>query len=79
MKLVELAQKWKNKELTEEQLAKEVPNVKIFKMPHLENETDDKLFISINGDSWDEVLEEVFAMSEDEFFKFQELFKKYKN
>lgn len=78
MKLVELAKKWKENNLTTEKFEKEVANIKLFVQQRLENEADDKLLISNNGDSWDEVQDEVFGLGNEDFYKFQRQFKKIK-
>lgn len=78
MKLVELAQKWKDNKITEKELEVIVPTIKLWEMPDLEDELDDKLMISNNGDSWDEVLEITFDWDEDLYFQFQEIFMKYR-
>lgn len=78
MKLVELAQKWKDNKITEKELEAIVPTIKLWEMPELEDELDDKLMISNNGDSWDEVLELTFDWNEDLYFQFQKIFMKYR-
>lgn len=78
MKLVELAQKWKDNKITEKELEVIVPTIELFQMPDLEDELDDKLMISNNGDSWDEVLEITFDWDEDLYFQFQKIFMKYR-
>lgn len=78
MKLVELAQKWKDNKITEKELEVIVPTIKLWEMPELEDELDDKLMISNNGDSWDEVLELTFDWNEDLYFQFQKIFMKYR-
>lgn len=78
MKLVELAQKWKDNKITEKELEVIVPTIKLWEMPELEDELDDKLMVSNNGDSWDEVLEITFDWDEDLYFQFQKIFMKYR-
>lgn len=78
MKLVELAQKWKDNKITEKELEVIVPKIKLFQMPELEDELDDKFMISIDGDSWTEVLEDIFDWDEDLYFQFQKIFMKYR-
>lgn len=78
MKLVELAKKWKDNKITEKELEVIVPKIKLWEMPDLEDELDDKLMISNNGDSWDEVLEITFDWDEDLYFQFQKIFMKYR-
>ena len=78
MKLVELAQKWKDNEISEKDLEKIVPTIELWEMPELEDELDDKCLISTNGDSWDEVLEDVFDWNENLYFQFQKIFMNYR-
>lgn len=78
MKLVELAQKWKDNKISDKELEIIVPTIKLWEMPDLEDELDDKLMISNNGDSWDEVLEITFDWDEDLYFQFQKIFMKYR-
>lgn len=78
MKLVELAQKWKDNKITEKELEVIVPTIKLFQMPELEDELDDKFMISTDGDSWTEVLEDIFDWDEDLYFQFQKIFMKYR-
>ena len=78
MKLVELAKKWKDNKITEKELEVIVPTIKLWEMPEPEDELDDKLMVSNNGDSWDEVLEITFDWDEDLYFQFQKIFMKYR-
>lgn len=78
MKLVELAQKWKDNKITEKELEVIVPTIELFQMPELEDELDDKFMISTEGDSWIEVLEDIFDWNEDLYFQFQKIFMKYR-
>ena len=78
MKLVELAQKWKDNEISEKDLEAIVPTIEIWEMPELEDELDDKCLISTNGDSWTEVFEDVFDWDEDLHYQFQKIFMKYR-
>lgn len=78
MKLVELAQKWKDNKITEKELEVIVPTIKLWEMPEPEDELDDKLMVSNNEDSWDEVLEITFDWDEDLYFQFQKIFMKYR-
>mgnify|MGYP007042857850 FL=1 len=72
------SQKWKDNKITEKELEVIVPTIELFQMPDLEDELDDKLMISNNGDSWDEVLEITFDWDEDLYFQFQKIFMKYR-
>lgn len=72
------SQKWKDNKITEKELEVIVPTIKLWEMPELEDELDDKLMISNNGDSWDEVLELAFDWNEDLYFQFQKIFMKYR-
>lgn len=68
MKLVELAQKWKDNEISEKDLEEIVPTIELWQMPKLKDKLDNKCLISTNGDSWDKVLEDIFNWDKDLYF-----------
>lgn len=74
MTLVELAKRWVENDLTTEEFTEAAKNIIVWVPPTLTDESDEDLQISIDGNSWLEVYEDVFDCNNDIFDAFREDF-----
>lgn len=73
MTLVELADLWKNNKLSEEEFIKAAKSIEVWVPKQLENELDETIQISLDGNSWQEV-DEFFGEDFESYDAFYEAF-----